>query len=75
MDTELRKFVAPEFIFGEGARQMAARYAKNFGAGKVLIVTDPCIIAAGMGQRGCRGHRGKPLPASEFEDLIGARGI
>lgn len=44
---ELRKFVAPEFVFGEGARLMAARYAKNLGASKVLIVTDPGIIAAG----------------------------
>nr|WP_243687009.1 hypothetical protein [Methanobacterium formicicum] len=38
---ELRKFVAPEFIFGSGARLLVGRYAKNFGARKVLIVTDP----------------------------------
>ncbi|MHC1784694.1 MAG: alcohol dehydrogenase-like regulatory protein ErcA [Anaerolineaceae bacterium] len=44
---ELRKFVAPEFIFGCGARNQAARYAKNFGAHRVLIVTDPGIISAG----------------------------
>ena len=44
---ELRKFVAPEFVFGVGARQMAARYARNFGASKVLVVTDPGVIAAG----------------------------
>src|ERR1700690_446377 len=45
--TELRKFVAPEFVVGVGARHMSARYAKNFGASKVLIVTDPGIIASG----------------------------
>jgi alcohol dehydrogenase class IV len=45
--SELRKFVAPEFVFGEEARHMAARYALNFGASKVLVVTDPGIIAAG----------------------------
>lgn len=44
---ELRKFVAPEFVFGEGARHLASRYAKNFGASKVMIVTDPGLIAAG----------------------------
>ena len=44
---ELRKFVAPEFVFGEGARHLAARYALNFGASKVLIVSDPGVIAAG----------------------------
>ena len=30
----LRKFVAPEFIFGAGARHLAGRYARNFGARK-----------------------------------------
>lgn len=44
---ELRKFVAPEFIFGWDARMLAGRYARNFGAKKILIVTDPGIIAAG----------------------------
>lgn len=44
---ELRKFVAPEFIFGLDARMLAGRYARNFGAKKILIVTDPGIIAAG----------------------------
>ncbi|WP_321421201.1 alcohol dehydrogenase-like regulatory protein ErcA [uncultured Methanobacterium sp.] len=45
---ELRKFVAPEFIFGSGARLLVGRYAKNFGARKVLIVTDPHILASGL---------------------------
>ncbi|HTG82144.1 MAG TPA: alcohol dehydrogenase-like regulatory protein ErcA [Geobacteraceae bacterium] len=43
----LRKFVAPEFIFGIGARRLAGRYARNFGARKVLVVSDPGVIAAG----------------------------
>ncbi|HTP65423.1 MAG TPA: alcohol dehydrogenase-like regulatory protein ErcA [Geobacteraceae bacterium] len=44
---ELRKFVAPEFVFGIGARKLAGRYATNFGARKVMVVTDPGVIAAG----------------------------
>ncbi|MFV0436705.1 MAG: alcohol dehydrogenase-like regulatory protein ErcA [Desulfopila sp.] len=44
---ELRKFVAPEFIFGAGAIDLVSRYVLNFGAGKVLIVTDPGVIEAG----------------------------
>lgn len=44
---ELRKFVAPEFIFGIDARNLIGRYAANLGAEKVLIVTDPGLIAAG----------------------------
>ncbi|HZV82695.1 MAG TPA: iron-containing alcohol dehydrogenase, partial [Geobacteraceae bacterium] len=43
----LRKFVAPEFIFGMDARTLAGRYTRNFGGRKVLIVTDPGVKAAG----------------------------
>jgi alcohol dehydrogenase len=45
---ELRKFVAPELLFGVGARHYAGRYAKNFGAKNVLLVTDDGIKKAGM---------------------------
>ena len=44
---ELRKFVAPEFIFGPGAMQLVGRYLQNFGARKVLIVTDNGVIESG----------------------------
>ena len=44
---ELRKFVAPEFIIGVDARELAGRYAKNLGARHVLVVTGPNIIQAG----------------------------
>lgn len=44
---ELRKFVAPEFIMGAGARKLAARYMHNFATTKAMIVTDPGIIKAG----------------------------
>lgn len=43
----LRKFVAPEFVFGRGARRLAGRYAKNFGMTRVLLVSDPGVVAAG----------------------------
>jgi len=44
---ELRKFVAPEYIFGVGARLLAGRYARNLGGNKVLVVSDPGVVAAG----------------------------
>jgi alcohol dehydrogenase len=44
---ELRKFVAPEFICGYGALQLAGRYARNFGMKQVLLVTDPGVRNAG----------------------------
>lgn len=44
---ELRKFVAPELVFGIDARLMAGRYAANLGVKKALLVTDANVIAAG----------------------------
>lgn len=44
---QLRKFVAPEFIFGVGARRRVGFYARNMLARRVLIVSDPGVIAAG----------------------------
>jgi alcohol dehydrogenase class IV len=45
--SELRKFVAPEFIFGIGARHLAGRYARNLGGRKILVVSDPGVVLAG----------------------------
>lgn len=46
--SELRKFLAPEIVFGAGARHLAGRYAKNFGAAKVLLVTDAGVRKTGL---------------------------
>ncbi len=43
----LRKFVSPEIIFGAGSRHSAGNYAANFGARRVLVVSDPGVQAAG----------------------------
>lgn len=42
----LRKFIVPEFVYGEGAMNLASHHIKSFGAKKVLIVSDPGIIHA-----------------------------
>lgn len=47
----LRKFVAPEFVFGPGALALAGRYARNLGARRVLLVTDPGVAAAGWADK------------------------
>lgn len=44
---EMRKFVAPEFIFGIGARHRVGFYALNMQARRVLVVTDPGVTTAG----------------------------
>ncbi len=44
---ELRKFVAPEFVFGVGAIDYVPKYAKNYSVSKALIVTDKMVTRAG----------------------------
>jgi alcohol dehydrogenase len=44
---EMRKFVAPEFIFGVGARRRAGFYARNLQTRRLLVVTDPGVTQAG----------------------------
>lgn len=60
---ELRKFVAPEFLFGVGAIDMSGQYAKNLGAQKVLLVTDP---GGGSSRLGATGDR---QPEPSFDSL------
>lgn len=43
----LRKFAAPEILFGVGSRHHAGRYARNLGGRKILVVTDHGVQATG----------------------------
>ncbi len=48
---ELRKFLAPEAVFGVGSLQLAGQYARNLGGSKALVVSDPGVVAAGWAQQ------------------------
>jgi alcohol dehydrogenase len=50
---ELRKFVAPEFVFGLGAINLVGQYAANFGARKAFVVTDEGVRNCGLAQKVC----------------------
>ena len=65
----LRKFVAPEFLFGEGAIDLAGQYARNLGGKKVLLVTDPGVRAAGWASRVTESLDREELPFVVFEDV------
>lgn len=43
IEIDLRKFVAPEYIFGVNARNLATNYCQKLGAQKVLVVTDKTL--------------------------------
>ena len=67
--SELRKFVAPEFIFGVGARLQAGLYAKNLGASTVLVVSDPGVIAAGWTSEVIQTLHAEGLQVVLFSDV------
>ena len=66
---ELRKFVSPEFVFGEGALRMAGQYARNFGAVKVLVVSDRGVCDAGWTGAVIESLEDEGLPYSIFSDV------
>ncbi len=45
---ELRKFVAPELLFGAGAMYKAASYIRNMGGRHVLLVSDEGVEQTGL---------------------------
>jgi len=68
-DLELRKFVAPEIVFGAGARTLAGRYARNLGASKVLLVTDPGVVSAGWSAQVAASLEAEGLPYAVYSDV------
>src|ERR1035437_8543112 len=66
---ELRKFVAPEFVFGVGARHLAGRYAKNLGGRKILVVSDPGVVAAGWTRDVTDSLEAEGLPFALFTGI------
>lgn len=66
---ELRKFVAPEFVFGVGAVDLAGQYARNFAAHRALLVTDSGVHKSGWAGRVAEGLRDAGIEVSFFSDL------
>ncbi len=51
LECTIRKFVNPEIVFGAGSIDLAGQYARGYDAARVLVVTDPGVIAAGWTDR------------------------
>jgi alcohol dehydrogenase len=66
---ELRKFVAPEFVFGRGARFLAGRYLMNFGVRKALVVTDRGVTAAGWTGQVIDSIASEGISSAVFSDV------
>jgi alcohol dehydrogenase class IV len=66
---DLRKFVTPEFVFGRKARRLAGRYARNLGALKAMVVSDPGVNAAGWTGEILDGLETLGIPHSLYLDV------
>jgi len=62
---ELRKFVAPEFIFGNGSRSHLINYVRNLGGKRIFLASDPGVENAGWGK-----EMAALLEAQGFETVI-----
>jgi len=67
---ELRKFVAPEFVFGTGARHLAGRYAKNYQAKNVFLVTDHGVEKTGLVEDVIRSLDAAGITHERFSDIV-----
>jgi len=66
---ELRKFVAPEFVFGIDARKLVGRYARNLGAGRVFLVTDAGVLRAGWAEEAAASLREEHLEVVTYSAI------
>ncbi|NDY55311.1 iron-containing alcohol dehydrogenase [Desulfovibrio sulfodismutans] len=67
--TELRKFVAPEFVFGPGSARLAGRYARNLRVKKALVVTGPNLIRLGWAGQVIDSLREAGVSTTIFADV------
>jgi alcohol dehydrogenase class IV len=65
----LRKFLAPEIVYGAGALGLAGRHAVNFGATKVLIVSDHGVAEHGWTKKVEKSLEEHGLPFYTFLDV------
>lgn len=66
---ELRKFVAPEFVYGIGALAQVGRYARNFGAQKAMVVTDPGLARTIWLKKALDSLDAEGIPWVVFQDV------
>lgn len=73
MDTDtlcnLRKFLAPEIVYGDGALELAGRHAVNFGGTRVLVVTDPGVREAGWAAQVEASLQASGIPFATFSNV------
>jgi alcohol dehydrogenase class IV len=65
----LRKFLAPEFVFGSGALSLAGQFAENLGVTRPLLVTDFGVRRAGWTEAVASSLRDRGLALELFTEI------
>lgn len=65
----LRKFVAPEIIFGNGARHLVGEYCQKFQVKRPFLVSDAGVIRAGWTGEVLENMEEKGLTVTVFDSL------
>lgn len=66
---DLRKFVAPEFVFGLGAAGLAGRFARNLAVKKALVVSEPPLVECGWTGKAVDSLKESGVDAEMFLDV------
>ncbi|MEJ2345257.1 MAG: hypothetical protein P8076_11325 [Gammaproteobacteria bacterium] len=68
---ELRKFVAPELVLGARSPVLAGRCARNLGARKALVATDPGVVQTGWVGRVIDSLKAGSVPYDPIGRVVG----
>lgn len=66
---EIRKFVVPELVLGDGTCSLAGQYAFNLGIRRALLVSDPGVSAAGWTDRVSRALGEAGVAVERFDGV------
>jgi alcohol dehydrogenase class IV len=68
-ETVIRKFVSPEIVYGVGASSLVGQYINTYGAERVMVVSDPGVMAAGWAESAIAGVSGVGAEAVLFSEV------
>ncbi len=69
-DDHLQKFEVPEIIHGPGALSKIGQCAKRLGGEKILLVTDPGLIAAGWVDQAIQYLKAEDLSYVIYDNVV-----
>ena len=66
---ELRKFLSPEFVYGDNARLLLGQYIQHFGVEKIMLVTDKIIQTYGWYEDIINNLKEEHIDYMQFDDI------